>query len=96
MMIAFFQTSSIRSIGLYLTYWTGSYEEQFRLRPSRCTRGSFDFSCHKHGNLATMLVFFNNWLDPLDWVMSNLLDGFLLRATTTTSRVTAPGAVSTT
>jgi hypothetical protein len=33
MMIAFFPTSSIRSIGLYLTCWMGSHEELFRLRP---------------------------------------------------------------
>jgi hypothetical protein len=68
----------------------------FDYAQSRYTRGSFDFSCHKHGNLVTMLAFFPNWLDPLDRVMSNLLDGFLLGATTTTSRVAAPGAVSTT
>jgi hypothetical protein len=43
-----------------------------------------------------MLVFFPNWLDSLDRDMSNLLDGFLLRATTTISRVVAPGVVSTT
>jgi hypothetical protein len=53
-------------------------------------------SCHKHGSLAMMLVFFPNWLDPLDRAMSNLLDGFLLGATTTTPRVAAPGVVSTT
>jgi hypothetical protein len=53
-------------------------------------------SCHKHGSLATMLAFFPNWLDPLDRVMSNLLDGFLLGATSATSRVVAPGVVSTT
>jgi hypothetical protein len=50
-------------------------------------------SCHKHGSHATMLVFFPNWLDLLDRVISNLLDGFLLRATSTTSRVTAPRVV---
>jgi hypothetical protein len=43
-----------------------------------------------------MLAFFPNWLDLLDRVMSNLLDGFLLGATTTTSRIVAPGVVSTT
>jgi hypothetical protein len=53
-------------------------------------------SCHKHDSLAMMLMFFPNWLDPLDRVMSNLLDGFLLEATSTTSRVAAPGVVSTT
>jgi hypothetical protein len=53
-------------------------------------------SCHKHGSLVTMLAFFPNWLDPLDRVMSNFLDGFLLGATSTTSRVAAPGVVSTT
>jgi hypothetical protein len=40
-----------------------------------------------------MLAFFPNWLDLLDRVMSNLLDGFLLGATSTTSRVAAPGVV---
>jgi hypothetical protein len=58
--------------------------------------GVISISCHKHGNLATMLAFFPNWLDLLDRVVSNLLDGFLLGATTTTSRVAAPGVVSTT
>jgi hypothetical protein len=42
-------------------------------------------------SLATMLAFFPNLLDLLDRVMSNLLDGFLLGATLTTSRVAAPG-----
>jgi hypothetical protein len=62
---------------------------------SPCTRGSFIF-CHKHGSLAMMLAFFPNWLDLPDRVVSNLLDGFLLRTTTTTFRVAAPGVVSTT
>jgi hypothetical protein len=62
---------------------------------SRCTRGSFIFF-HKHDSLATMLAFFPNWLDLLDRDMSNFLDGFLLEATMTTSRVVAPGVVSTT
>jgi hypothetical protein len=53
-------------------------------------------SCHKHDSLAMMLAFFPNWLDPLDQVMSNLLDGFLLGATSITSRVAAPRVVSTT
>jgi hypothetical protein len=44
----------------------------------------------------TMLAFFPNWLDLLDQVMSNLLDGFLRGATSTTSRVAAPEVVSTT
>jgi hypothetical protein len=44
----------------------------------------------------TMLAFFPNWLDLLDWVVSNLLDGFLPGTATTTSRVAAPGVVSTT
>jgi hypothetical protein len=43
-----------------------------------------------------MLAFFPNWLDLLDRVISNLLDGFLPRAPTTTSRVATPGVVSTT
>jgi hypothetical protein len=53
-------------------------------------------SYHKHGSHATMLVFFPNWLDLPDRVLSNLLDGFLLGATSTTPRVAAPGVVSTT
>jgi hypothetical protein len=53
-------------------------------------------SCHRHGSHAMMLVFFPNWLDPLHLVISNLLDGFLCGATSTTSRVVAPGVVSTT
>jgi hypothetical protein len=53
-------------------------------------------SFHKHGSHAMMLAFFPNWLDPLDRVISNLLDGFLCGATSTTSRVVAPGVVSTT
>jgi hypothetical protein len=53
-------------------------------------------SCHKHGSHATMLTFSPNRLDLLDRVTSNLLDGFLLEATSTTSRVAAPGVVSTT
>jgi hypothetical protein len=52
--------------------------------------------CHKHGSLMTMLAFFPHWLDLLDQVISNLLDGFLLGATTTTSRVAAPRVLSTT
>jgi hypothetical protein len=52
--------------------------------------------CHKHGSLATMLAFFPNWLDLLDQIVSNLLDGFLLGTATATSRVAAPGVVSTT
>jgi hypothetical protein len=51
-------------------------------------------SCHKHSSHAMMLAFFLNWLDLLDRVISNSLDGFLLGATSTTSRVTAPGVVS--
>jgi hypothetical protein len=53
-------------------------------------------SCHKHGSHVTMLVFFPNWLDLLVRVIPNLLDGFLLGATSTTPRVAAPGVVSTT
>jgi hypothetical protein len=71
-------------------------KSNFNYIQSCCTRGSFDFSCHKHGSLAMMLAFFPNWLDLLDRVMSNLLDGLLLGATSTTSRVAAPGVVSST
>jgi hypothetical protein len=53
-------------------------------------------SCHKHGSHATMLAFFPKWLDLLVRVIPNLLDGFQLGATSTTSRVAAPGVVSTT
>jgi hypothetical protein len=53
-------------------------------------------SRHKHGSHATMLAFLPNWLDLLLRVISNLLDRFLLGATSTTSRVAAPRVVSTT
>jgi hypothetical protein len=53
-------------------------------------------SCHKHGSHAMMLALFSNWLDLLVRVIPNLLDGFLLGATSTTPRVAAPGVVSTT
>jgi hypothetical protein len=49
-----------------------------------------------HGSHATMLAFFPNSLDLLDRVISNFLDGFLLRAASTISRVAASGVVSTT
>jgi hypothetical protein len=52
--------------------------------------------CQKHDSLVTMLVFFPNWLDLLDQVVSNLVDGFLLRTATATSRVATPRVVSTT
>jgi hypothetical protein len=58
--------------------------------------GVVSISCHRHGSHTMMLVFFPNWLDPLDRFISNLLDGFLFGATSTTSRVTAPEVVSTT
>jgi hypothetical protein len=58
--------------------------------------GVVSISCHKHGSHATMLAFFPNWLDLLIRVIPNLLDGFLLGATSTTSRVAAPGIASTT
>jgi hypothetical protein len=53
-------------------------------------------SHHKHGSHATMLAFLPNWLDLLVRVISNLLDRFLLGATSTTYRVATPGVVSTT
>jgi hypothetical protein len=43
-----------------------------------------------------MLAFFPNWLDLLVRVIPNLLDGFLLGATSTTLRVAVPEVVSTT
>jgi hypothetical protein len=58
--------------------------------------GVVSTSCHGHGSHAMMLAFFLNWLDPLDRVISNLLDGFLWGATSITSRVVAPRVVSTT
>jgi hypothetical protein len=58
--------------------------------------GVVSTSCHKHGSHVTMIAFFPNRLDLLDRVISNLLDGFLLGATSTTPRVAAPGVVSTT
>jgi hypothetical protein len=30
--------------------------------------------CRKHGSCATMLAFFPNKFDPLDWFIPNLLD----------------------
>jgi hypothetical protein len=53
-------------------------------------------SRHKHGSHAMIPVFFTNWLDLLDRVIYNLLDGFLLGATSTTSRIATPRVVSTT
>jgi hypothetical protein len=53
------------------------------------------FFCLKHGNLATVLAFFPNSLDLPDRAMANLLEEFLLGAMAT-SRVVAPGVVSTT
>jgi hypothetical protein len=53
-------------------------------------------SCHKHGSHATLLAFLSNWLDLLVRFIPNLLDGFLLGATPTTSKVAAPEVVSTT
>jgi hypothetical protein len=58
--------------------------------------GVVSISCHKHDSHVRMLAFFPNWLDLLVRVIPNLLDGFLLGATSTTSRVAAPGVVSTT
>jgi hypothetical protein len=65
----------------------------FDYTQSRRTRGSF--FCLKHGNSAMMLASFPNSLYPLDRVVANLLDEFLLGAMAT-FRVTAPRAVSTT
>jgi hypothetical protein len=39
--------------------------------------GVVSTSCCRHDSHATMLAFFPNWLDPLDRVISNFLDGFL-------------------
>jgi hypothetical protein len=60
---------------------------------SRCTQGSFVF-CHKHGSLATMLVFIPNKFDPFDWLIPNLLDALIKGAISTTPRVGALGIVS--
>jgi hypothetical protein len=53
------------------------------------------FFCLKHGTPATTLVFFSNSLDPLDRVVVNLLDKFLLGAMAI-FRVAAPKVASTT
>jgi hypothetical protein len=58
--------------------------------------GVVSASFYRHGSHTILLAFFPNLLDPLDRVISNLLDGFLCGATSTTSRVVAPGEVSTT
>jgi hypothetical protein len=44
---------------------------------------------------AMMIAFFPNRLDPLDRILSNLLDGLTLGAISTTPRVAALGVVST-
>jgi hypothetical protein len=57
--------------------------------------GVVSFFCLTHGSPATALAFFPNNLDPLDRVVANLLDEFLL-GSMATFRVVAPRVVSTT
>jgi hypothetical protein len=57
--------------------------------------GVISFFCLKHDNLATTLAFFSSSLHPLDRVVVNLLDEFLLGAMAA-FRVAAPKVVSTT
>jgi hypothetical protein len=45
--------------------------------------------------VAMMIVFFPNRLDPLDQILSNLLDGLTLGAISTTPKVAALGVVLT-
>jgi hypothetical protein len=45
--------------------------------------------------IAMMVAFFPNRLDPLDWILSNLLDGLTRGAISTTPRVAALRVVST-
>jgi hypothetical protein len=66
----------------------------FDYAQSRCTQASFRLLAISTA-VATMLAFFSNWLDLPHWVISNLLDGFLLGAISTTPRVVALRVVST-
>jgi hypothetical protein len=59
--------------------------------PRVAALGVVSTSCHRHDSHAMMLVFFPNSLDLLDWIISNLLDGFLSGAISTTSMIVAPG-----
>jgi hypothetical protein len=61
---------------------------------SRCSRVVL-FFCLEHGIPVTMLALFSSSLHPLDRVVVNLLDEFLLGAMAT-FRVAAPRVVSTT
>jgi hypothetical protein len=45
--------------------------------PRVVTLGVVLTSCHRHDSHTMMIAFFSNWLDPLDRIISNLLDGFL-------------------
>jgi hypothetical protein len=69
---------------------------EFDYTQSRCTRGSFIFFSISTEISRRCSRSFLNRLDLLDRVTANLLVGFLLGATTTASRVVAPGPVSTT
>jgi hypothetical protein len=67
---------------------------EFDYAQSHCTRGSFVFFAISMAISRRCSHSFLNRLDRLDRVMANLLVGFLLGATTTTSRVVALGAVA--
>jgi hypothetical protein len=95
MMLAFFPNRLDLLVRVTPNLLDGLTRGAISTTPRVVALGVISISCHKHGSLATMLAFFPNWLDPLDRVMSNWLDGFLLEATSTTSRVAAPRVVST-
>jgi hypothetical protein len=52
-------------------------------------------SCHEHDSRYDDDRFLPNRLDPLDWILSTLLDGLTWGAILTTPRVVALGVVST-
>jgi hypothetical protein len=77
MTIAFFLTGWTRSIGFYLTCWMGSHEELYQLLLESLHLGLFRLLAMSMIVVVMMIAFFPNWLDPLDRIISNLLDGFL-------------------
>jgi hypothetical protein len=96
MMLAFFPNRLDLLVRVTPNLLDGLTRGAISTTPRVVALGVVSISCHKHDSHAMMLAFFPNWLDPLDQVMSNLLDGFLRGATSTTSRVAAPEVVSTT
>jgi hypothetical protein len=96
MMLAFFPNRLDPLVQVTPNLLDGLTRGAILTTPRVISLGVISISCHKHGSLATMLAFFPNWLDPLNRAMSNLLNGFLLGATSTTPRVAALGVVSTT